>query len=54
MLLRDDGGEENGLPNIVYDLTEEELESLLEEVGFSVQKINLKSEKHFLTWLAQK
>lgn len=54
MLLRDDRGEENGLPNMAYDLIEEELESLLKEVGFSVQKINLKSEKHFVTWLAQK
>lgn len=54
MLLRDEFGIEKGIPNMAYDLTEDEMESLLKEVGFRVQKLNLKSEKHFVVWLAQK
>lgn len=53
-LLRDRDGHEKGLPNMAYDLTEDEMESLLKEVGFSVKKLKLKNEKHFVVWLAKK
>lgn len=55
MLLRDKEGNEVGLPNMAYDLSEDEMELLLKEVGFrSVKRINVKAEKHFVVWLAQK
>lgn len=54
MLLRDKNGRETGLPNMTYDLTENEMEDLLKKVGFKVNKINLKSERHFVVWLAKK
>ncbi|MDD3711178.1 MAG: aminotransferase class V-fold PLP-dependent enzyme [Patescibacteria group bacterium] len=54
MLLRDKFDNESGLPNMAYDLTEDEMETLLKEVGFKVNKLNLKSERHFVVWLAQK
>ncbi len=54
MLLRDKNGKETGLPNMTYDLTEDEMEDLLKKVGFKVEKLNLKSEKHFVVWLAKK
>ena len=54
-LLRDKAGHETGLPNMAYDLTENEMETLLKEVGFKeIRQINLKSEKHFVVWLAKK
>jgi len=54
MLLKNKKGDEKGIPNMAYDLTEDEMESLLQKVGFKVQKLKLKSEKHFVVWLAQK
>ncbi|MBP6060576.1 MAG: aminotransferase class V-fold PLP-dependent enzyme [Candidatus Pacebacteria bacterium] len=54
MLLRDKDGKEKGLPNVAYDLSENEMESLLREVGFKFSRVPLKSERHFVVWLAQK
>jgi cysteine desulfurase / selenocysteine lyase len=54
IILRDKNGDDSKIFNKVYDLTEDEMETLLQEVGFKVKKINLKSEKHFVVWLAQK
>lgn len=55
MLLRDKQGNEHGLPNMAYDLSEDEMEKLLLDTGFkTVQRLNLKSERHFVVWLAQK
>ena len=54
MLLRDSSGKEEGIPNMAYDLTEDEMETMLKEVGFKIKRLNLKSEKHFVVWLAQK
>src|SRR3989344_2546631 len=55
LLLRDKDGNENGLPNMAYDLSEEEMEDLLKKAGFSkVEKIKIKEERHFVVWLAQK
>ena len=55
LLLRDKKGKETGLPNMAYDLTEDELETLLKEVGFSsIKKTKLRNEKHFVVWLAKK
>ncbi|MCX6741528.1 MAG: hypothetical protein NTY61_03980 [Candidatus Parcubacteria bacterium] len=55
MLLRDEDGKETGLPNIAYDLTEDEMEDLLKETGFKeVKRLKLKNEKHFVVWLAKK
>ena len=54
-LLRDKNGKETGLPNMAYDLTEDEMEDLLKQVGFSsIKKLNLRNEKHFVVWLAKK
>ncbi len=54
MLLREKDGTEKGLPNIAYDLSSQEMEFLLKEIGFKVEKLNLKSERHFQVWLAKK
>lgn len=54
MLLRDKDGNEEGIPNVAYDLSEFEMENLLRKVGFRYEKITIKSEKHFTVWLAQK
>jgi len=55
MLMRDKKGREKGLPNITYLLTEKELEGMLKKVGFKkTKRIKLKSEKHFVVWLAYK
>lgn len=55
MLLRMENGSEAGLPNVAYDLSEEEIEELLRKVGFSeINKVKLKEEKHFVVWLAKK
>lgn len=54
MLLRDTDGKEVGLPNVAYDLSSDEMENMLKEAGFKFEKINLKSERHFDIWLAQK
>ena len=55
LLLRDKDGNENGLPNMAYDLSEDEMEDLLKKAGFSkVEKIKIKEERHFVVWLAQK
>lgn len=52
--LRDKNGNIEGHNFTSYDLTEDEMETLLKEAGFKVQRLNLKSEKHFVVWLAQK
>ena len=54
MLFRDKDGKEKGLPNIAYDLSEDEMETLLRSVGFKVNRLPIKSERHFAVWLAQK
>jgi len=55
MLMKDEQGKEEGLPNITYLLTGKELELMLKEVGFKkIEKINLKNEGHFDIWLAHK
>ena len=55
MLLRDSNGKEEGLPNMAYDLTEDEMEDLLRETGFrEVKKLKLRTERHFVVWLAKK
>lgn len=55
MLLRNSKGKEEGLPNMAYDLSEDELETLLHDVGFKkVERLLLASERHFVVWLAQK
>jgi len=55
MLLRGKDGNEAGLPNVAYDLGEDEMEKLLSDAGFrNIQRLSLKSEKHFIVWLAQK
>jgi len=54
MLLRDKTGKERGIPNVAYDLSEDEMESLLKSVGFKINKLQIKSERHFSVWLAQK
>lgn len=55
LLLRDKDGNENGLPNTAYDLSEGEMEDLLKKAGFAkIEKIKLREERHFVVWLAQK
>ena len=55
MLLKDKNGMEKGLPNITYLLSEEEVIKILKEVGFKeVKEIILKTEGHFVVWLAKK
>jgi 16S rRNA G966 N2-methylase RsmD len=55
MIIKDmETGEEEGLPNVTYDLKEEELEAVLREVGFTVTKPEMTEEKFFTPWLAIK
>lgn len=55
MIIKDiETGLESGIPNVTYDLKESELESLLQEVGFTVIKQNLKEENFFAHWIALK
>ena len=54
MLRRNYLGKESGLPNMTFDLKENEVEKMLNKVGFKFKKLKLKSEKHFVVWLAQK
>lgn len=54
MILRDKDEKEQGLPNIAYDLSTDEMELLLKEAGFDVDKVQIESEKHFVVWLARK
>ena len=55
LLLRDKTGNEKGLPNMAYDLSEGEMEDLLKKTGFAkVERIKLKEENHFVVWLTQK
>ncbi len=54
MLLRDSNGDEKGLPNVAYDLSNDEMESMLKEAGFKAEKLTIKSERHFTVWLARK
>lgn len=53
MIIKDmEAGIEEGLPNVTYDLKEEELEQILKEVGFTVTKPEMTEEKFFTPWLA--
>lgn len=54
VLLRDKDGDERGLPNVAYDLSEDEMEVILKKVGFEVSRLSIKSERHFTVWLAKK
>ncbi|MBP7708043.1 class I SAM-dependent methyltransferase [Candidatus Pacearchaeota archaeon] len=55
MLLRDESGREEGLPNVTYPLSFREIESMMKKIGFkNIKKIKLKSEKEFDILLAQK
>lgn len=55
MLLRDKNNNETGTRYIALDLTENELEDLLKEAGFSeINKLNLNTEKQFVAYLAKK
>lgn len=54
MIRRKPNGKESGLPNQTFDLKETEVDQMLKEVGFKIQRLNLKSEKHFVVWLARK
>lgn len=54
LILREDNGKDKEFYGKAYDLTEDEMESLLIEVGFKVEKLKLNSEKHFVVWLARK
>lgn len=47
-------GSEFGLPNMTFDLKETELEMMLGDLGFKYKKLKLKSETHFVVWLAKK
>jgi len=47
MLLVDEKGNEQGLPNQMYLLENHEVESILTEVGFTFKRIDLKSDKIF-------
>lgn len=47
-------GEEHGIPNVTYDLSEPELESLMIEAGFKVTKPEFDQEKFFTYWFAVK
>jgi hypothetical protein len=54
-MIRKVGEVEQKTPNITYDLSGEELESFLTEIGFkNIQKPSLQSEQHFDVWIAQK
>jgi hypothetical protein len=54
MLLRDNAGKEKGLPNVAYDLSADEMETMLKDVGFKVEKLPVTAERHFMVWLAKK
>jgi cysteine desulfurase / selenocysteine lyase len=54
IILRDEKLDNAKIFGKVYDLTENEMEDLLKEVGFKVEKLKLKSEQHFVVWLAKK
>jgi cysteine desulfurase/selenocysteine lyase len=55
MLLRDKNNKESGTRYVALDLTENELEDLLKETGFSeIKKLNLNNEKQFVSYLAKK
>jgi SAM-dependent methyltransferase len=51
---RKSDGSESSLPNMTFDLKEKEVESIMKKNGFGFEKLNLKSEKHFVVWLAKK
>jgi len=54
-MIRKIGNVEKKVPNITYDLSSTELESIFSEVGFkNVRRLDLPSESHFDIWLAQK
>lgn len=55
LLLRDAAGNESGLPNLTYRLSESELLGMMDDVGFkNIAPLRLESESHFDVWIAQK
>jgi SAM-dependent methyltransferase len=54
VIRKNSDGIEHCVPNITLDLKETETEKMMKEVGFKVEKLKLKSEKHFVVWLARK
>jgi cysteine desulfurase/selenocysteine lyase len=56
LALRDAEGNDRAMLNgMVYDLSEDEMEDLLKQAGFTkIEKLKLKEERHFVVWLAQK
>ena len=55
MIRRDSEGEEQGIPNITYDLSEFELREMMKLVGFKgVKRLHMKGEKHFSILIGQK
>lgn len=55
MILRDDKGKEQGLPNMTYPITFKELKNILAEEGFKeIKDIKLKAETHFGILMAKK
>ena len=55
IILRSTNGKEKSIPNIAYDLTEDEMEDLLKETGFkNIKKLKLRTERHYVVWLAKK
>lgn len=54
-MIRKQGDIEKAIPNVAYDLSDSELEQMMQEVSFrNIKKISLPSEKIFDIWLAQK
>jgi SAM-dependent methyltransferase len=54
MVLKTTEGEK-GLPNITYDLSEQELVSLMQKVGFkNIQRKEIIGEAHYIVFIAQK
>jgi len=54
-MIRENQQNEKVVPNVTYNLSEQELEKILYDVGFlSVDKLNLNSENNFVAYLAKK
>jgi SAM-dependent methyltransferase len=54
MIRKDSEGVESGVPNMTYNLSNDELEEMMKRVGFKVEKLDMKTESHFTVWLARK
>lgn len=55
MIIQSKDGEREAVPNITYDLKEDELVKMIKEAGFSsVEEVELPSETHFKAWLCRK